>query len=345
MGDLIDVYASSGGAEPKWNMPAAPGPRHIPACPLMHGTGSFTSFIALNAGGCIVTLTKRNYDPVELLETIEREKVIMMAIVGDAFAKPMLAALDADPGKYDISSLLVVISSGVMWSEEVKQGLLKHHSAMMLQDAFSSSEALGMGQSVSTGSGVSHTAKFVLSENTKVLSEDGTREIEPGSGEIGLLAVKGYTPIGYYKDPEKSANTFKIIDGARYSIPGDWATIEADGTLTVLGRGSVCINTAGEKVFPEEVEEVIKRHEAVLDCAVVGVPDSKWGEAITAVVVLRAGTSPVADDIIGHVKANLSSYKAPKRVMFVDSLGRSPAGKLDYPGLREKAVAEVGASA
>ena len=238
---------------------------------------------------------------------------------------------------------MIVISSGVMWSEETKQGLLKHHPAMMLQDAFSSSEALGMGASVSTGTGVSHTAKFTLGENTKVISEDGTREIEPGSGEIGLLAVKGITPVGYYKDQEKSDKTFKIIDGARYSVPGDWATIEADGTLTVLGRGSVCINTAGEKVFPEEVEEVVKRHEAVLDTAIVGVPDEKWGEAITAVVVLRDGKSVDADDLIKFVKANLASYKAPKHVVFADSLGRSPAGKLDYPGLKEKAVAEVGA--
>jgi fatty-acyl-CoA synthase len=345
MGDLIDVYASSTVPNQTWSMPAAPGPKHIPACPLMHGTGSFTAFIALNLAGCIVTLTKRNYDPVELLETIEREKVAMMAIVGDAFAKPMLAALDADPGRYDLSSLFAVISSGVMWSEETKQGLLKHHPAMILQDAFSSSEALGMGTSISTGSGVSHTAKFTLSENTKVLSEDGTREIEPGSGEIGLLAVKGHTPIGYYKDPEKSAKTFKVIDGARYSIPGDYATIETDGSLTVLGRGSVCINTAGEKVFPEEVEEVIKRHDAVMDSAVVGVPDEKWGEAITAVVVLRDGRSATTDEVIAHVKANLASYKAPKRVMFVDSLGRSPAGKLDYPGLREKALAELSAPA
>jgi acyl-CoA synthetase (AMP-forming)/AMP-acid ligase II len=344
MGDLIRVFAAQvAGEGAEWTPPAAPGPKHIPACPLMHGTGAFTAFMALNLAGTIVTLTKRNYDPEELLETIEREKVVMMAIVGDAFAKPMLAALDSDPGKRDISSLMIVISSGVMWSEEVKQGLLKHHPAMMLQDAFSSSEALGMGQSVSTGTGVSHTAKFTLGENTKVLSEDRTREIEPGSGEIGLLAVKGFTPVGYYKDPEKSERTFITIDGARYSIPGDYATIEADGSLTVLGRGSVCINTAGEKVFPEEVEEVVKRHEAVLDTAVVGVPDEKWGEAITAVVVLRDGKSATADELIAHVKANLSSYKAPKRILFVSTLGRSPAGKLDYPGLKEKAVAEVGA--
>jgi fatty-acyl-CoA synthase len=211
---------------------------------------------------------------------------------------------------------------------------------MMLQDAFSSSEALGMGSSISTGTGVSHTAKFTLGEGTKVITEDG-REIEAGSGEIGLLAVKGLVPAGYYKDPEKSARTFKVINGERYSIPGDYATIEADGSLKVLGRGSVCINTGGEKVFPEEVEETIKTHPAVLDTAVVGVPDEKWGEAITAVVVLREGEGATAEDVIGHVKSKLAAYKAPKNVMFVSTLGRSPAGKLDYPGLREQALAMV----
>jgi fatty-acyl-CoA synthase len=341
-GDLINAYAANtGGPGATWQMPAAPGPVGLPACPLMHGTGSFVSFIVMNVAGCIATMTSRNYDPAELLETIEREKVNIMAIVGDAFAKPMLRELDASPGKWDISSLLAVISSGVMWSEETKQGMLKHHAGMMLQDAFSSSEALGMGSSISTGNSVSHTAKFVLGENTRVITEDG-REIEPGSGEVGLLAVKGTVPVGYYKDPEKSARTFKVIDGARYSIPGDYAAIEADGTLKVLGRGSVCINTGGEKVFPEEVEEALKTHPAVFDTAVVGVPDEKWGEAITAVVVLREGEDPSPSDLIAHVKSHLASYKAPKNVLFVPELGRSPAGKLDYPGLRERALAEVG---
>jgi fatty-acyl-CoA synthase len=341
-GDLIQAFAqNTGGPNAQWTPPAAPGPNAMPACPLMHGTGAFTSFIGMNLAGCVVTSTQRNYDPIDLLDTIQRDKVTMIAIVGDAFAKPMLKALDENPGRWDLSSLFVVISSGVMWSEETKQGLLKHHPAMILQDAFSSSEALGMGTSVSSGTGVSHTAKFVKGENTKVITEDG-REIEPGSGEIGLLAVKGLVPVGYYKDEEKSARTFKVIDGARYSIPGDWATIEADGSLTVLGRGSGCINTGGEKVFPEEVEEVLKTHDSVLDTAVVGVPDEKWGEAITAVVVLRDGMSAEPDDLVKHVKSKLAAYKAPKNVIFTASLGRSPAGKLDYKALKDKAVAEVG---
>jgi 3-oxocholest-4-en-26-oate---CoA ligase len=343
MGDLIDIFAANaGGPGAKWQLPAAPGPVVMPACPLMHGTGAFVSFIGLDLGGCVVTSTQRNFDPADLLDNIEQNKINMIAIVGDAFGKPMLRALDENKGKWDLSPLFMIISSGVMWSEETKKGLLEHHPAMILQDAFSSSEALGMGQSMSTGSGVSHTAKFVLGENTKVITEDG-REIEPGSGDIGLLAVKGTVPVGYYKDEEKTARTFRVIDGARYSIPGDWATIEADGSLTVLGRGSQCINTGGEKVFPEEVEETLKTHDAVLDTAVVGVPDEKWGEAITAVVVLRDGKSAQADELIAHVKSKLAAYKAPKSVVFVSTLGRSPAGKLDYPGLREKAMAEVGA--
>jgi fatty-acyl-CoA synthase len=341
MGDLIDSYARQGNPNATWQLPAQPGGVGLPACPLMHGTGSFVSFIVMNGAGAIVTLEKRNFDAVELLETVHREKVNVLAIVGDAFAKPMLRALDEHRGRFDISSLFAVISSGVMWSHETKQGLLEHHAGMILNDAFSSSEALGMGSSVSTGTNASETAKFTLGPNTRVITEDG-RDVEPGSGEIGLLAVKGMVPVGYYKDPDKSAATFRVVDGERFSIPGDYATVEADGTLKVLGRGSVCINTGGEKVFPEEVEEVIKLHPAVRDTAVVGVPDEKWGEAITAIVVPQPEAKLDEADLIAHVKGKLASYKAPKRVIVVDSLGRSPAGKLDYPGLRQKAIAAVG---
>src|SRR5207244_3687642 len=201
----------------------------------------------------------------------------------------------------------------VMWSEETKQGLLGHHAGMMLADAFSSSEALGMGNSVSTAGGTSHTAKFTLGENARVLTDDG-RDVVPGSGEVGRVAVKGVTPVGYYKDEEKSARTFVELDGARYSVPGDYATVEADGTLTLLGRGSMCINTGGEKVFPEEVEEVLKTHPSIGDAVVVGVPDERFGEAITAMVEPRPGTSVDEADVIAHVKGRLAAYKAPKRV-------------------------------
>jgi fatty-acyl-CoA synthase len=316
---------------------AGPQQVHLPACPLMHGTGALTSFGALNVGGSVVTLEGRHLDIVELLDTIEREGVMSMAIVGDAFAKPMLRALDDSPGKWDISSLKLIASSGVMWSEETKVGLLRHHPNMLLSDGFSSSEAIGMGSSVSGGgAGVSKTAKFTLGPRARVVSEDG-RWIEAGSGEAGLVALKGPNPIGYYKDEKKTAATFKVIDGERYSIPGDWAMVEADGSLTLLGRGSVCINTGGEKVFPEEVEEAIKTHAGVHDAVVVGVPHERFGEMIVAIVEPEA-EPPGEQAVIDHVRERLAAYKAPRRVLTVDTIGRAPNGKVDYKRLRNEAI-------
>ncbi|HEV3225723.1 MAG TPA: acyl-CoA synthetase [Acidimicrobiales bacterium] len=320
-----------------------PGLIALPAAPLMHGTGMFTSLSAMTAGGSIVTLENRSFDPSELLDVIEREGVAAIAWVGDAFGKPVLRALDDQPGKWDISSLRLITSSGVMWSEETKQGLLGHHAGMLLADAFSSSEALGMGTSISHAGGTSHTAKFALGENARVLTDDG-RDVVPGSGEAGRVAVRGVTPVGYYKDEEKSARTFIEIDGARYSIPGDYATVEADGTLNLLGRGSVCINTGGEKVFPEEVEEVLKLHPDVIDAVAVGVPDDKFGEAITAVVEAAPGSTVDESDVITHVKSKLAAYKAPKRVVVVDSIERAPNGKVDYKGVRARALEALGLS-
>ena len=318
-----------------------PGAVALPACPLMHGTGLFSSFVILSGGGSIVTMTKRNFDVEEFLDTIEREKVFATAIVGDAFAKPMLRVLDENPGRWDISGLFAITSSGVMWSEETKQGLLRHNPNLIMQDAFSSSEALGMGSSVSGGGAAAKTAKFMVGEHAVVITEDG-RLVEPGSAEIGMVGVKGRVPLGYYKDEEKSAKTFRVIDGVRYSIPGDFATVEADGSLTLLGRGSVCINTGGEKVFPEEVEEVLKRHPSVRDAVVVGVPDEKWGEAITAMVEPAPDVSIDEDEIIGHVKSILAAYKAPKRVLEVSTIGRAANGKVDYKRLKSEAVTRVG---
>ncbi|HSL58131.1 MAG TPA: acyl-CoA synthetase [Acidimicrobiales bacterium] len=318
-----------------------PGMRALPACPQMHGTGWFTSLAALSIGGSVVTLTSRNLDVAELFDTIEREGVNAIAIVGDAFAKPMLAALDANPGTWDISSLFLVTSSGVMWSEATKQGLLGHHPGMLLVDAFSSSEALGMGQSVSSAQGASKTAKFSLGQNARVVDDAG-RDVAPGSGEIGRVAVKGITPVGYYKDPDKSAATFITIDGERYSMPGDYAMVEADGSLTLLGRGSVCINTGGEKVFPEEVEEALKTHPAVHDAVAVGVPDDKFGEAVTAVVEAAPGAAIDEAALIAHVKEHLAAFKAPKRVVVVETIGRAPNGKVDYKRLKSHAAERLG---
>jgi acyl-CoA synthetase (AMP-forming)/AMP-acid ligase II len=350
--DLIMVLGSQLGGglpeEPDYDafrgMRTAAGPVMLPACPLMHGTGALTAMSALSQGGSVVLLAGRTYDPAELLDAIKREKVNALAIVGDAFARPMLRALDADRDRWDISSLFAITSSGVMWTEETKQGLLGHHSGMVLMDAFSSSEALGMGVSVSSGDGAAKTAEFQLGPNAVVVTDDG-RLVEPGSGEIGMVGVSGRVPLGYYKDEAKTASTFRVLDGKRYSIPGDYATVEADGTVRLLGRGSVCINTGGEKVFPEEVEEAIKTHGAVRDAVVVGVPDDKWGESITALVEV-GGTLEVAEQaLIDHVKGRLSGFKVPKRVLFVDTVGRAPNGKVDYKRCRTEAIQQTVAPA
>jgi len=348
-GDLYDVFSAATMHDPpepdldavRRRLDKRPGPVGLPACPLMHGTGAFTSFQVMFLGGSVVTLTGRKFDPAELLDTIERERVSALAWVGDAFARPVLTALDRDPGRWDISSLILVTSSGVMWSEQVKEGLLRHHPGMMLVDAFSSSEALGMGTSVSGASGTSATASFTLGDRARVIDDDG-KAIAPGSGEVGRVAVKGPCPVGYYKDPEKSARTFLTIDGDRYSVPGDYATVDADGTLRLLGRGSVCINTGGEKVYPEEVEEALKSHPAVTDAVVVGVPDERFGEVIVAWVEPAAELDLDEADVIAHVRGRLAAYKAPRRVLPTPSIGRSPAGKVDYKRLRTEALAVMG---
>jgi acyl-CoA synthetase (AMP-forming)/AMP-acid ligase II len=319
----------------------------MPACPLMHGTGAFTAHTVLAEGGKVCLLESRKYDPVELLDTVERDKVNGLVIVGDPFSRPLLAALDANPGRWDLSSLVMVISSGAMWSEPVKQELLAHHPGMLLVDAFSSSEALGMGVSVSGGGAAAKTASFTLGPDVKVLTEDG-RHVEPGSGEVGVLALGGRNPLGYYKDTEKSDRTFKEIDGVRYSIPGDYAQVDADGTIHLLGRGSVCINSGGEKIFPEEVEEALKTHASVRDAVVVGIPHETYGEQIVAVVELVDGSSPDAvseAELIDHVKGRLASYKAPRRVRCVATIGRAPNGKVDYKRHRAESTEQLGAAA
>jgi fatty-acyl-CoA synthase len=325
---------------------SGPGMTLLPACPLMHGTGGFTAMECLSEGGRVVTLTSRQFDPVELLDTVQRERVKALVIVGDAFAKPILAALDAEPGRWDLSSLIAVVSSGVMWSEGSKQGLLVHHPGMLLVDAFSSSEALGMGTSVSSAQAAAETARFSLGADVRVIDTDG-RDVEPGSGRIGVLALGGRIPAGYYKDEAKSRATFRIIDGKRYSVPGDFAEVGADGSIHLLGRGSVCINTGGEKVYPEEVEEVVKTVPGVLDAVVVGIPSERFGEEIVAVVQLSSGTpegSVAPDTVIEHVKSRLAGYKAPRQVRFVETIGRSPSGKVDYARHRGETAEWLGVS-
>jgi 3-oxocholest-4-en-26-oate---CoA ligase len=318
----------------------------LAAAPLMHGTSQFTAIIGLTAGGASATLPSRgHFDANELWGEVERLKVNAISIVGQAFAQPMLAALDANPGGWDLSSLRRIGSSGTVWSMENKQGLLTHLPDCQIFDSLGSSEAVGLGASASgaAAGGAAETAKFMVTANSACFTEDG-RRVEPGSGERGLLAVSGYLPVGYYKDEEKTERTFKVFEGRRWSVPGDWAMVEADGSLKLLGRGSQVINTGGEKVFPEEVEEAIKRFPGVRDVAVVGVPDPRFGERICAVVDAGDAAAPSLEDLADHVRLSLARYKVPRELV-VAPIHRAANGKLDYKAVRAEALKALGVEA
>ena len=322
---------------------AGTAPVSIPCAPLMHGTGLWIGcFIPHLAGGHVITLTNRSLDPHEVLETVERHRVNALTIVGDSFAKPLIRALDegkADGTAYDTSSIAVISSSGVMWTTEVKEQLLDRIEQAMLVDAMGSTEGT-MGTQISMKGMTADTATFTQAPTTKVFTDDD-REVEPGSDEVGMVAAGGNVPLGYFKDPEKSARTFRVINGVRYSFPGDFAKVAADGSLILLGRGSQVINTGGEKVFPEEVEEAVKRVDGVIDCLVVGIDDEKFGQAVTAVVSLADGVDLGSAAIITAVKADLAGFKAPKSVIFVDQVPRAPNGKADYRRARQHADAAI----
>jgi 3-oxocholest-4-en-26-oate---CoA ligase len=314
---------------------------HLPASPLMHGTGAFTTFQSIWAGGRIITLVGRHFDPHELWRAVQRERVTQMAIVGDAFAKPMLKALEEAEARgepYDLSSLQLLISSGVMFSAEIKQALMARGNFLCF-DSLGSSEGVGFANSISAPGAETATAKFSIGPHARVLKDNGD-EVVPGSGEVGLLAVGGNIPVGYYKDEAKSAATFQTINGKRWSVPGDFARVEADGTIVLLGRGSVVINSGGEKIYPEEVEEAIKRHPAVTDCLVVGVPDDRFGEAVTAVISLVPGSEATPDDIAASLDG-LSRFKHPRHYVVVADVLRAPNGKADYKWAKE--IAKTGA--
>lgn len=317
-------------------------PRSLIACPLMHGTGLIGALTALNFGGCVILAPPGKFDPARIWDDVERHQVTRLTIVGQPFAQPLLEALDANPGGWDLSSLKLIGSSGAMWAAENKQALLRHVPGASMTDAFSSSEAMGMGVSTTVAGGESKTALFTLGEDCAVFDDDG-RRVTPGSGQRGRVAVGGFLPLGYYKDVAKTAATFPTIEGRRWSMPGDWATVDPDGGLILLGRGSQCINTGGEKVFPEEVEEALKRHPAVRDAAVTGVPDPRFGERICAVVERSAAVGEA--ELIEHVRSTLAPYKAPRHILFVETVMRGANGKLDYAAIKAAALAGVGLAA
>ena len=306
--------------------------RVLAAAPLMHGTSGMIALHVLSTGGEVATLENRSFDAQELWLAVGSHKLTMLTIVGEVFARPMLAELDRaiDAGTpYDLSSLFQITSSGVMWSQESKKRFLDY-KALTLLDSLGSSESVGQGKQVTRrGGSAADTGRFMLSPTTVVIGDDGVL-VQPGSGATGRLANRGIIPLGYYKDPEKTEATFPTIDGVRYSIPGDYATVDADGTIILLGRGSVCINSGGEKIYPEEVEEAVKTHPAVIDCNVVGLPDERWGQSVTAVVSLVADAHVSDDELISHTRTKIAAYKSPKLILRVDSVHRGANGKADY---------------
>ncbi|MCU1430042.1 MAG: acyl-CoA synthetase (AMP-forming)/AMP-acid ligase [Actinomycetia bacterium] len=308
----------------------------LPACPLMHGTGLFIALSTLAGGGKVVVLDDARLEPERVWQAVEREEVRVLTIVGDAFARPLLAALDDEPDRFDLRSLGAITSSGVTWSPDTKRRLLEHLPRVTLIDSLGASEGL-MTRTETRGGDDIKPARFRLSDRIVVVTDDGD-VVQPGDGQVGMLGVGGAIPLGYYKDEAKTATTFRTVAGRRYSIPGDYATVETDGSITLLGRGSACINTGGEKVYPEEVELVLRAHPDVFDCVVVGVPDERWGEMVVALVEPTSGRAPDGSALHAHCRAELAGYKRPKEFVLLPSLQRSPAGKADYKLLRDVAA-------
>lgn len=303
----------------------------LPACPLMHGTALFGTLVGQNVGGSVVLYRNTNFDADRLWSLAQQTGASDILIAGDAFARPMLAALEraaASNRPYDLSTLKGIFSGGVTFSREVKEGLLSF-ADIVISDTLGASEGSMAGAVASRTTPPDETSRFFPDPTTKVFRDDGT-EIGRGSGEIGFVANGGAVPIGYYKDPAKSASTFRFINGHLYSVPGDYAKLDDDGALILVGRGSGCINTGGEKVFPEEVENVLRTHPSVDDCIVVGTADERFGQRVVAIIEPHKHTTFMADAVVDFVKGSLANYKAPREIIVVDHVQRHPNGKPDY---------------
>lgn len=306
---------------------------HCPLAPLMHGAAQWTVLGQLFVGNKIV-LMPGSFDPHETWKTVERERVNGLMITGDAVARPLVEALAER--SYDLSSLIVLSSSAAVLSPSVKREFLDRLPNLMLIDALGASEQGMTGLALVTPdslrqSGTDQPALRINPDPDVAVFDDELRPVPPGSGRVGKLARTGNVPLGYYKDTEKSAQVFLEIDGKRWSIPGDLATVEADGTITVLGRGSTCINSGGEKIYPEEVEAALKAHPAVFDALVVGVPDPRWGQKVAALVECRPGREVTLRELDQHCRTLIAGYKIPRELHVVDRIRRSPSGKPDYP--------------
>jgi acyl-CoA synthetase (AMP-forming)/AMP-acid ligase II len=317
------------------------GPTTMPIAPLIHGTACWFTLPMLSRGGTVVTLPGASFDPVGVLDTVASEHVGGICIVGEAFARPLIRALEAHPDRWSFPDLRVVFSSGAILSPETKQKLLRHAARAIVVDGLGTSESGSLAKAVTT-SDREKDRGFRPSETTRVIDEEGN-DIQPGSDQIGRLAVGGHIPLGYYKDPAATEATFIYLEGKRYVVAGDLASVHADGTIRLVGRGSSCINTAGEKVYPEEVEEVIKLFPDVRDAAVIGVPDPGYGELVVALVEMEPQSNLDEAALGQHVRSKLAGYKTPKYTLAVTSLNRGPNGKLDHRHLRDLGIRLVSA--
>ncbi|MCU1428733.1 MAG: acyl-CoA synthetase (AMP-forming)/AMP-acid ligase [Actinomycetia bacterium] len=314
--------------------------RCVPACPFMHGTAHWMALGALFTGGTVIVYPNQHFDPLGLWQLIEREEANFLVIVGDAFARPLVDALASPEGSaLDVSCCRVLLSGGAILSPSVKQSLVDRLPGTVVVDGYGASETGGQGQSVTVAGGeIAGAPRFQMNNETTVLDE---HQQPAAIGAVGRLARRGYIPLGYYKDPEKTAATFPVIDGVRWAVPGDHAVLDADGMITLLGRGSVSINTGGEKVYPEEVEAALKSHASVLDVIVVGVPDARWGERVVAVVQPRLGERVSLDGLQAHAGSHVARYKVPRDLVVVEEIVRSPSGKPDYRWARATAIEKM----
>jgi len=312
--------------------------------PMMHGGGQWVTFITFYGGNTAVLNCDRHYDGDRVLRLAEREHANSIMVVGDAMARPLADALGAPDASYDLSALVAIGSGGAILSKAVKEELRALLPGVIVTDSFGASET-GAAGTVRDFDGPAAGPRFTVSEWVAVLDDDG-RPVGAGTGQVGRLARRGHIPLAYYKDPEKTAATFVTDpDGARWVVPGDYATVEADGTLNLLGRGSVCINTGGEKVYPEEVEATLKSHPDVFDAVVVGVPDERFVERVAAIVTPRPGATVTLDDLQGFCRARLASYKMPRQLHVTDDIPRTPVGKPDYRWAKRIATQPASASA
>ncbi len=315
-----------------------PGLVALPVPPFMHAAAHWLAFAMLFGGGTIVTLPQGRFDPVETWRLVAAEHVNILVVVGDAMARPLLDALEAESAGIDTSSLMAVGSGGALLSPSTKARFRAVRPELIVRDAFGASETGQLG-GAPPDNDPDGAPRLHVDDRTAVFDDD-LRPVEPGSGAVGSLARGGRVPLRYHGDPVKTAATFVEIDGTRWALPGDQATVESDGTIRLLGRSSQCINTGGEKVHAEEVEAVLKAHAGVVDAVVVGVPDDRWGQAVCAVVQPRTGTVPSLDDLREGARDDLAGYKLPTRLVLVQELVRSPSGKADYRWAAEVATAD-----